>query len=40
MYIIYVDESGDPGLSPNLTLSSSSPTPFFVLSGLVLHELT
>jgi len=33
MYLIYVDESGDTGLLPN------SPTPFFILSGLVVHEL-
>lgn len=31
MYLIYVDESGDPGNLPH------SPSPFFVLSGLVLH---
>jgi hypothetical protein len=29
---MYVDESGDPGLN-------NSPTDFFVLSGLVVHEL-
>ena len=33
MYFMYVDDGGDPGLSP------SSPTRHFVLSGLVLHEL-
>jgi hypothetical protein len=32
MYIMYVDESGDSGLV-------NSPTSFFVLTGLVLHEL-
>jgi hypothetical protein len=32
MYLMYVDESGDTGLNP------ASPTPFFVLSGLVVHE--
>lgn len=32
MYLMYVDESGDPGLV-------NSPTPIFALSGLVLHEL-
>jgi hypothetical protein len=32
MYLIYVDESGDIGLT-------NSPTSFFCLSGLVLHEL-
>lgn len=32
MYLIYVDESGDVGLT-------NSPTRFFVLSGLVVHEL-
>lgn len=32
MYLMYVDESGDPGLV-------GSPTPIFVLSGLVFHEL-
>lgn len=31
MYMMYVDESGDPGLT-------SSPTRYFVLSGLILHE--
>lgn len=30
---MYVDESGDPGLCP------SSPTRFFALSGLVIHEV-
>ncbi|OVE76359.1 hypothetical protein BVX98_06200 [bacterium F11] len=32
MYLMYVDESGDPGLT-------NSPTRYFVLTGLVLHEL-
>ena len=32
MYLMYVDESGDIGLS-------GSPTRYFVLTGLVLHEL-
>jgi len=32
MYLMYVDESGDPGLL-------NSPTQYFVLSGLVVHEL-
>ncbi len=32
MYLMYVDESGDPGLV-------NSPTRYFVLSGLVIHEL-
>jgi hypothetical protein len=32
MYLIYVDESGDTGLN-------KTPTPYYVLSGLVLHEL-
>lgn len=32
MYLMYVDESGDIGLT-------GSPTRFFVLTGLVLHEL-
>lgn len=32
MYLMYVDESGDCGLI-------NSPTRFFVLSGLVVHEL-
>jgi Protein of unknown function (DUF3800) len=32
MYLMYVDESGDPGLA-------NSPTKYFVLSGLVVHEL-
>src|SRR5262249_28064317 len=31
MYLIYVDESGDAGLN-------NSPTRYFVLSGLVIHE--
>ena len=34
MYLMYVDESGDCGLS------ESSPTRYFVLSGLVVHELS
>lgn len=32
MYLMYVDESGDTG-------TQSSPTPKFILSGLVFHEL-
>lgn len=32
MYIMYVDESGDIGMT-------NSPTRYFVLSGVVLHEL-
>jgi hypothetical protein len=32
MYLMYVDESGDSGLV-------NSPTSYFVLTGLVLHEL-
>lgn len=32
MFLMYVDESGDAGLS-------NSPTRYFVLSGLVIHEL-
>lgn len=31
MYLVYIDESGDIGLS-------GSPTPYFVLSALVVHE--
>lgn len=31
MYFMYVDESGDPGMLV-------SPTRYFVLSGLVVHE--
>ncbi|HEX8392699.1 MAG TPA: DUF3800 domain-containing protein [Longimicrobium sp.] len=33
MYLIYVDESGDPGLV-------NSPCRYFELSGLILHELS
>lgn len=33
MYLMYVDESGDPGMI-------NSPTRHFVLSGLVVHELS
>lgn len=32
MFMMYVDESGDPGLM-------NSPTRYYVLTGLVLHEL-
>lgn len=32
MYLMYVDESGDCGLT-------NSPTDYFILSGLVVHEL-
>jgi hypothetical protein len=32
MYFMYVDESGDCGLN-------NSPTKYFVLTGLVIHEL-
>ncbi len=31
MFLMYVDESGDPGLD-------NSPTEFFILTGLVVHE--
>jgi len=31
MYLIYVDESGDPG-------TAKGGTPFFVISGLIVHE--
>src|SRR5260370_452580 len=34
MYLMYVDESGDSGLP-----SDKSPTRYFCLSGLVVHEL-
>lgn len=33
MYLMYVDESGDPGMV-------NSPTRYFVLPGLVVHELS
>jgi len=33
MYLMYVDESGDPGMK-------GSPSQYFVLSGLVVHELS
>lgn len=33
MYLMYVDESGDPGIA------SVSRNRYFVLSGLVVHEL-
>lgn len=33
MYLLYVDESGDPGTSVN------SPVRYFILSGFVVHEL-
>lgn len=36
MYIMYVDESGDPGLCPP---GGRSPTRYFCLTGLVVHEL-
>ena len=32
MYLMYVDESGDPGIL-------GSPTRYFILSGIVIHEL-
>jgi Protein of unknown function (DUF3800) len=31
MYLMYVDESGDPGLN-------NSPTRYFTLTGMVVHE--
>lgn len=34
MYLMYVDESGDPGLP-----SDKSPSRYFCLSGVVIHEL-
>jgi len=33
MYLMYVDESGDPG-------TAGSPTRYFILSALIVHELT
>jgi hypothetical protein len=33
MYLMYVDESGDIGLPPG------SPTRFFILSAIVIHEM-
>lgn len=33
MYLMYMDESGDPGMI-------NSPSEYFVLSGLVIHELS
>ncbi|MDQ3288248.1 MAG: DUF3800 domain-containing protein [Pseudomonadota bacterium] len=33
MFVMYVDESGDPGMK-------GSPTRYFMLSGVVIHELT
>jgi hypothetical protein len=32
MYILYVDESGDSGMV-------NTPSPYFVLTGIVVHEL-
>ena len=32
MYLMYVDESGDIGIT-------NSPTRYFLLSGLIIHEL-
>lgn len=32
MYLMYVDESGDPGIS-------NSPTRYFILSAIIIHEL-
>jgi len=32
MYLMYVDESGDSGIV-------NSPTNYFVLTGMVMHEL-
>ncbi len=32
MYLMYVDESGDPGIT-------GSPSRYFILTGLVVHEL-
>jgi hypothetical protein len=34
VYLMYVDESGDPGMT------AASPTPVFLLSGIAVHELT
>lgn len=34
MFLMYVDESGDPGL-----LQANSPTRYFTLTGLIVHEL-
>lgn len=33
MYLMYIDESGDPGLH------SGSPTDYFILTGIIFHEL-
>jgi len=34
MYLMYVDESGDPGANIN------SPTKYFILTGIIIHELS
>lgn len=34
MYLMYVDESGDPGAS------LTSPTRYFILTGIIVHELS
>ncbi len=36
MFLMYVDESGDPGVPPP---HGNSPTTHFFLSGLIVHEL-
>lgn len=38
MYIMYVDESGDTGMPFNQTSVYTSPSRYFVLSALVIHE--
>jgi hypothetical protein len=38
MYIMYVDESGDTGMPFNPTSGQTTPSRYFVLSALVIHE--
>lgn len=38
MYIMYVDESGDTGMPFDPTRNQTSPSRYFVLSALVIHE--
>lgn len=38
MYIMYVDESGDTGMPFNPTSNQTTPSRYFILSALVIHE--
>lgn len=38
MFLMYVDESGDPGTNKNSSGKLVSPTKYYILSGFIIHE--